>query len=677
MLRSLGSANLRKAYAAYTELHCTREQGVVRFGGVYTDGGIDDRPIVYWCDNMFSPFQWAPYCSEATSNAACVALLQRNPVADTVLLQHRTFLIERLAYAFKLDKSGNLQITAAAQSPAQRAAVTRELTSWKTNGLQTYFQQLFHAMNAGHAPGLCMLQGLEGDGQQRMVRESAAEQTLHHTYLQIENLAVLGSCYALTALEESYQKLVEREALTRFTMEQSRRGHAGLGSPTPDTVPLAIISAVAVNRGGGSLSCPVRCGFISVTNLQPPHQPSHPSSSQHALSSPAAAPANACSSSACGSSSSRSTAGATESCAGSLQTDGDTPYGVDRLEHGIRCLEQVVADGAMCRGKDAADLLRPCPLAFRAAADPLCPCPLAFRAAADLLCPCPLAFRAAADLLCPCPLAFPAAADLLCPCPLAFPAAAEVLEDVRRGRLPPILQHVQARNGEWIEFQAATPSDHPSPGSAGSHPASTTPPASSDPSVTRRPPFRRDVEPHHVALVMAEAAVAEVRSAASASGGACWDATAPRAGVARSWPVLWFRDRMLAVNALRPLPAPGLGGEADTRLVALARPGQRANENTQEDADHGSADQRQQATQPQRHQSQNHRQQQSVNDRMWARWLSDEGVDSGVHGHGAETQAGGELCLRALGHPPTRAKDHEGTTAVTNAATAPAAFLQP
>lgn len=38
-------------------------------------------------------------------------------------------------------------------------------------GLQTYFQQLFHAMNAGHAPGLCMLQGLEGDGQQRMVRE--------------------------------------------------------------------------------------------------------------------------------------------------------------------------------------------------------------------------------------------------------------------------------------------------------------------------------------------------------------------------------------------------------------------------------------------------------------------------------------------------------------------------
>ncbi|MEW5299555.1 MAG: hypothetical protein WDW36_002558 [Sanguina aurantia] len=298
---------------------------------------------------MFSPFQWAPYCSEATSNAACVALLQRNPVADTVLLQHRTFLIERLAYAFKLDKSGNLQITAAAQSPAQRAAVTRELTSWKTNGLQTYFQQLFHAMNAGHAPGLCMLQGLEGDGQQRM-------QTLHHTYLQIENLAVLGSCYALTALEESYQKLVEREALTRFTMEQSRRGHAGLGSPTPDTVPLA-----------------------------------------------------------------------------------------------------------------------------------------------------------------------------------------EVLEDVRRGRLPPILQHVQARNGEWIEFQAATPSDHPSPGSAGSHPASTTPPASSDPSVTRRPPFRRDVEPHHVALVMAEAAVAEVRSAASASGGACWDATAPRAGVARSWPVLWFR----------------------------------------------------------------------------------------------------------------------------------------
>lgn len=48
------------------------------------------------------------------------------------------------------------------------------------------------------------------------------------------------------------------------------------------------------------------------------------------------------------------------SVAGSLQNDGDdddddgdTPYDVERLEHGIHCLEQVVADGAMCRGKDA------------------------------------------------------------------------------------------------------------------------------------------------------------------------------------------------------------------------------------------------------------------------------------------------------------------------------------
>lgn len=43
-----GSLNRKKAYAAYTELHCKNEQQVVRFGGVYTDGGIDARPIIYW-----------------------------------------------------------------------------------------------------------------------------------------------------------------------------------------------------------------------------------------------------------------------------------------------------------------------------------------------------------------------------------------------------------------------------------------------------------------------------------------------------------------------------------------------------------------------------------------------------------------------------------------------------
>ena len=48
---------------------------LVRFTGVYTDGGVDELTQKYAVDNMFSASRWQSYCSELGSNVHCCAVL--------------------------------------------------------------------------------------------------------------------------------------------------------------------------------------------------------------------------------------------------------------------------------------------------------------------------------------------------------------------------------------------------------------------------------------------------------------------------------------------------------------------------------------------------------------------------------------------------------------------------
>eukprot|EP01023_Acetabularia_acetabulum_P043682 TRINITY_DN4366_c0_g1_i6.p1 TRINITY_DN4366_c0_g1~~TRINITY_DN4366_c0_g1_i6.p1 ORF type:complete len:488 (+),score=64.01 TRINITY_DN4366_c0_g1_i6:122-1585(+) len=48
---------------------------LLRFVGLYTDGGTDQNLMKYWLDYAFSPHDWLYYCSEVGQNINCVAVL--------------------------------------------------------------------------------------------------------------------------------------------------------------------------------------------------------------------------------------------------------------------------------------------------------------------------------------------------------------------------------------------------------------------------------------------------------------------------------------------------------------------------------------------------------------------------------------------------------------------------
>ncbi|KAI3433414.1 hypothetical protein D9Q98_003229 [Chlorella vulgaris] len=240
----------------------------LRFQGVFVNGGIDEDAMHYFVDNMFRQDK-APYCSNCTRDADCLALLLDGVVPrDVEFAQVRQYMIRRCRYAAALIL--NVQMPEHGRDPDD---IIHILEDWTDMQLEGFYKDLVSALQEEHALGRLLLFDIPHD---RLAAEEQKILNVHQWLLERPRLMKEGMLKAAG----DHNTVLDTSVLPKLTGQGGKR-LAG------------VVHEVVLSRVG-NLTCPVQAGAVVVGSIDHSRVAGWPPEDvlallQHAVAHPACA----------------------------------------------------------------------------------------------------------------------------------------------------------------------------------------------------------------------------------------------------------------------------------------------------------------------------------------------------------------------------------------------------